>query len=39
MMLIAGAINFVVFVKRDNQYGKGGRLQRYRRQCSRDQWR
>ncbi|MEP6696810.1 MAG: ATPase, T2SS/T4P/T4SS family [Pseudonocardiales bacterium] len=29
MMLIAGAINFVVFVKRDNQYGQGGRLQRF----------
>jgi len=29
MMLIAGAIDFVVFLKRDNQYGQGGRLQRY----------
>jgi len=29
MMLIAGAINFVVFVRRDNQYGQGGRLQRF----------
>ncbi|GIH42795.1 hypothetical protein Mco01_57950 [Microbispora corallina] len=28
-MLIAGAIDFVVFIEKRNDYGRGGRLRRY----------